>query len=153
MEQPAAFYLNDEKEVERVTKKERKIIEDKIQEGFYVGYVYMYPSDGGNRQEYVFDMTPKNIANFIGTHQFDAHKIILTDMLDRKILDTIGGFIDHCPKQDLCRDVVRILAPIQMGETEAEEVPMVSRKAYDAYCNMEEEMVAKAEVAMYMREG
>lgn len=153
--QLAAFYFKEmnEKEMDEMTDKDRKIIEDNIQEGFYVGYAYLYPSDGGKKQEYVFDMTPKNIANFIGAHQLDAQKIILTDMVDRKILDTIGGFIDHCTNQDLCRDVVRILAPIQMGETEAEEVPMVSREAYDEYCNMEEEMVARAEVAMYMREG
>lgn len=135
-----------------MTKKEKEIIEIEIHGGFYVGYAYLYPLDGGQRQEYVFDMTPKNIANFIGAHQFDAQKIILTDMLDRKILDTIGGFIDHCPNQNMCKAVVQILAPIQMGQSEAEEVPMVCREVYDEYCNMEEEMVAKAEAAMYIRE-
>lgn len=55
-----------------------------------MGYAYLYPSDGGNRQEFVFDMTPENIANFIGGHLEDAEKIVLTDMLDRLILESKG---------------------------------------------------------------
>lgn len=61
-------------------------------------------------------MTPEHIANFLGAHQFDAEKIILTDMPDRLILNTIGGFIDQCPDQDLCRQIISLLAPIQMAE-------------------------------------
>ena len=57
----------------------------------HAGYAYIYPLDGGARQEYVLEMTPENIANFIGAHQYDAEKIILTEMLDNLILDTAGG--------------------------------------------------------------
>lgn len=136
-----------------MTDKEKQIIENNIHGGFYVGYAYLYSSDGGSRQEYVFDMTPKNIGNFLGAHQYDAEKIILTDMLDRKILDTIGGFIDHCPRQDILQEILKTLVPIQTCEAEAEEVPMVSRDVYDEYGRMEDEMVTAAEYGMEMQEG
>lgn len=104
----------------------------------------------GGRQEYVFDMTPEHIANFLGAHQFDAEKIVLTDMMDRLILNTIGGFIDQCPDQDLCRQIIPLLAPIQMGETEAKEIPMVTMEAFDEYGRLEDEMVTAAEYGMML---
>ena len=78
-------------------------------------------------------MTPENIANFIGAHQYDAEKIILTDMLDNLILDTAGGFIMNCPDQILCGRVLPLLAPIQMGWRKAKDIPVVSRVAFEAY--------------------
>ena len=93
-------------------------------------------------------MTPHNIANFLGQHQFDAEKIVLTDVVDRLILDTFGGFINQCPNQELCRQIIPILAPIQMGEAEARGIPMVSRDAFDDYCRMEDEAVTAAEISM-----
>lgn len=130
-----------------MTREEIESVE-KVMDGFRNGYAYLYPADGGNRQEYVFDMTPENIANFLGSHQFDAKKIILTDMLDRLVLDTAGGFIDNCPNQELCKQIIPVLAPIQMGEKEAEEFPIVTRQLYDEYIDMEEEAVMEATIAM-----
>lgn len=117
-------------------------------DGFYVGYAYLYPNDGSARQEYVFDMTPENIANFLGSHQFDAEKMILTDMMDRLILDTAGGFINNCPDQERCRNIVSLLAPIQMGEKEAAEFPMITRDMYEQYVAMEEQAVMETEIRM-----
>lgn len=117
-------------------------------DGFYVGYAYLYPNDGSARQEYVFDMVPEKIANFLGSHQFDAEKIILTDMLDRLILDTAGGFINNCPNQELCKNIIPLLAPIQMREKEVAEFPMVTRELYDQYTAMEEQAVMEAEIRM-----
>lgn len=127
--------------------KEKRIIEEEILGRDHAGYAYIYPY-GGDRQEYVFDMTPRNIANFLGAHQYDAAKIILTDMLDRLILNTMGGFIDQCPDQELYRRIVPLLAPIQMGETEAQEIPMVTMEAFDEYGRLEDEMVTEAEYGM-----
>ena len=127
--------------------KDQKIIEDEILGKAHAGYAYIYPLIGG-RQEYVFDMTPEHIANFLGAHQFDAEKIVLTDMLDRLILNTIGGFIDQCPDQDLCRRIVPLLAPIQMGEAEAKEIPVVTMDSFNEYCNYEDETTAMAEYGM-----
>ena len=53
-------------------------IEGMMEEGS-LGYAYLYPSDMIARQEFVFSMTPKNIANFLGSHFLDARKMILTD--------------------------------------------------------------------------
>lgn len=117
-------------------------------DGFNVGYAYLYPNDGGNKEEYVFDMTPENIANFLGSHQFDAEKIVLTDMLDRLILDTVGGFINNCPNQELCKNIIPLLVSIQMGEKEATEFPMVTRELYKQYTYMEEQAVMEAEIRM-----
>ncbi|MEY8331223.1 hypothetical protein AALB81_18195 [Lachnospiraceae bacterium 48-33] len=114
----------------------------------YMGYAYLYPIDGGERKEFVFEMTPDNIANFLGAHQEDVEKIILTDLADRLILDTIGGFIDRCPNQELCRQIIHVLAPIQMGEEEAKEIPIVNRETYDAYGRWEDGMVTAAELGM-----
>ena len=83
-----------------------------------------------------------------GSHLYDTQKIVLTDMMDRLILNTAGGFIENCPNQELCRQVVAILAPIQMGDSEAEEIPFVTRKQFDRYCQMEEEAVMQAEISM-----
>ncbi|WP_455950148.1 hypothetical protein [Eubacterium sp.] len=121
---------------------------EKVMDGFHVGYAYLYPNNGGERQEYVFDMTPENIANFIGSHPFDAEKIILTDMQDKLILNTIGNFIDYCPDQDLCKRILPNLIVIQMREVEASEFPIVTREIFDEYCDMEEETVMRAEISM-----
>ena len=130
-----------------MTEKEKEAVEQAM-EGFHVGYAYLYPVEGIERQEYVFDMIPENIANFIVSHLYDAQKIVLTDMMDRLILDTAGGFIENCPNQKLCRQVVASLAPLQMGDNEPEEFPIVTREQYDRYCQMEEEAVMRAEIAM-----
>lgn len=79
-----------------ISEEEMEAVE-RATDGYQVGYAYLYPNAGNDRQEYVFDMTPENIANFIGSHMFDTQKIILTDMVDRLILDTVGGFINNCP--------------------------------------------------------
>lgn len=121
---------------------------EKVMDGFHVGYAYLYPKDGGERQEYVFDMTPENITNFLGSHYFDAEKMILTDMQDRLTLNTIGGFIDYCPDQDLCRKILPNLIVIQRGEMEAAKFPIVTREMFEEYCDMEEEAVMEAEISM-----
>lgn len=128
---------------------ERKKVETMLESSDgRIGYAYLYPCDGSARQEFVFEMTPKNIANFIGSHPYDAEKIVLTDMMDRLILETAGGFIDRCPDQNLCRQIIPILAPIQMGEEEAKEFPIISRETYDKYGQWEDEMVTSAELGM-----
>ena len=52
------------------------------------GYAYLYPSDGGERKEDYISTTAENIANYIGSHMFEAEKIVITDMCGRLILDT-----------------------------------------------------------------
>ena len=113
-------------------RKEQTIVEKEIPGREHAGYAYIYPLDGGARQEYVLEMTPENIANlYWAPISTMPEKIILTDMLDNLILDTAGGFIMNCPDQILCGRVLPLLAPIQMGRRRAKEIPVVSRAAFE----------------------
>ncbi len=127
--------------------KESSMVE-KIFDSERAGYAYLYPIAGGSRQEYFISTTPENMANFLGSHFYDAEKMVITDMCDRLILDTCGGFINNCPDQKLCREIIPYLAPIQMGEKKAGDILMVSKEAAEAYFAAEEEAVTMAECSM-----
>ena len=83
----------------------------------YEEKVYGYVEQDGNYEEYMFQKTPENIANFIGSRPM-AKSITLTDPLDRLILNTFGNFINQCPDKQLLEDVKQHLLPIQYGEVE-----------------------------------
>nr|WP_325188602.1 hypothetical protein [uncultured Oscillibacter sp.] len=93
-----------------------------------IGYVYK----GGQCTEYVFHRTPENIAYFLGSRP-DASKIIVTDALDRLILDTVGNLIDTCPDQELLREVKKTLIPIQRGEAAAQPLFCPTMDEVDEY--------------------
>lgn len=121
---------------------------DKILDGESVGYAYVYTDGNRCSESFVFDMTPENITNFISKHQTGVEKIVLTDMLDRLILNTIGGVIDNCPNQELCKNVIPLLSLIQTGEGQPEKFPIVTKAVYDEYCIWEDQMVTLAEISM-----
>lgn len=129
---------------------DRKTIEmmGKIMDTEMMGYAYVYPSDGKARKEYLIATTPENMANFVGSHFLDAQKMVITDFVDRLILDTCGGFIDTCPDQKLCMEINSHLAPIQMGEKEAGEILQLDRDQADAYFAAEDRAAAMAEYGM-----
>ena len=129
---------------------DRKTIEmmGKIMDTERMGYAYVYPSDGKARKEYLIATTPENMANFVGSHFLDAQKMVITDFVDRLILDTCGGFIDTCPDQKLCMEINSHLAPIQMGEKEAGEILQLDREQADAYFAAEDRAAAMAEYGM-----
>lgn len=128
-------------------KEDTEMIE-KIMDSQKVGYAYFYPSNGGNREEFMISTSVENIANYLGSHLYDAKKIIITDMVDRLILDTFGGFVNNCPDQEFCKELIPHLAPIQMGDKEVGEILQVSRDAADAYFATEDEAVTMAECSM-----
>ena len=109
------------------------------------GYAYLYPSDGGERKEDYISTTAENIANYIGSHMFEAEKIVITDMCDRLILDTCGYFINSCPNQEFCKEINPFLIPIQMGEKDAGEVLSVSRDVSEQYFREEDEAATMAD--------
>lgn len=129
-------------------KQEIKEMVEKIMDTNTIGYAYVYPLVGGNREEYLIATTPKNLASFIGSHFYDAEKMVITDMMDRLIVNTCGGFLDHCPDQRLCAELVKHLAPIQMGEEDAGEILAVERAQAEEYWEMEDKAVAMAEHCM-----
>lgn len=121
---------------------------EKIMDTERIGYAYLYPLGGGARKEYVIVTTPENLANFIGSHFYDAEKMTVTDFLDRLIVNTCGGFLDSCPDQKLCGEIGKHLVPIQTGEKEAGEILAVDRAQADEYWAMEDAAVTVAEYRM-----
>lgn len=130
-----------------MTSDSRKMIQD-IMDSESMGYAYVYPLDGDPRKEYLISLSPENIANFIGNKGYDAEKIIITDVLDRLVVNTSMVFLDTCPDQKLCRKIIGYLAPIQMGEKEAGAILAVSRNTADEYFQEEDQMVTMAEMGM-----
>ncbi len=115
-----------------------------------LGYAYVFEKgNNGKHTDYMFDMTSENIANFIGKNAYTADKIILTDMCDRLIVESIyGGFIMNCPNQELCRKIIPHLAPIQQGEVESKDFPVATRAEMEELWNEEEMSVMEAEISM-----
>lgn len=100
------------------------------------GYVYPYK---GYRSEYWFERSPSNIANFIMQHR-DAREIILTDVMDSLVLNTIGEFIDRCPDQEFLQQILPHLIPMQLGETEPQAFPVATDAEVEAYFEMQNGM-------------
>lgn len=130
-----------------MNQKEKQMVE-RIMDTEAIGYAYLYPADGGQRKEYLISTTPENLANFVGSHFMDAQQMIVTDMMDRLILDTTGGFLNQCPNQNLCREILQSLAPIQMGEAEPGKILAVDRDTADEYFMEEDRAVTMAELSM-----
>lgn len=121
---------------------------EKILDTEYVGYAYVYPEPDQPGKEYMLAITPENLANFIGAQGAAAKQIMITDMLDRPIVDTRLGMVNDCPDQKLCQALVSHLVPIQMGEKDAGPVLTVERDVADQYFALEDQAVAMAEFMM-----
>lgn len=72
---------------------EEKNMVERIMDTETMGYAYEYPYGGGARKEYMLALTPENLANFIGARGYDAKKIVITDVLDRLIVNTCMGML------------------------------------------------------------
>lgn len=126
-----------------MTQEDRAMISN-IMDSEAMGYAYVYPLEGGARKEYMLSLLPENLADFIGTHGLEAEKIIVTDIVDRLVVDTRMWFLDTCPNQRLCRDLISRLAPIQMGEAEPGEVLAIERSLADEYFQEQDQGVTMA---------
>lgn len=113
-----------------------------------MGYAYVYPREAGNREEYMVALTAENLANLIGRKGIDARQIIVTDVMDRLVVNTRLGMLDTCPDKRLCGKIIRYLAPIRMGEKEAGEILAVSRDAAEKYFQEEEQEAMIVECRM-----
>ena len=115
-----------------------------------LGYACVFKrEDHGTHTDYMFKMTAENIANFIGKNAYTADKIIMTDMCDNLICESVfGGFLMNCPDQNLCREIIPHLAPIQMGEAEPKEFPVAAREDMEQLWAEEEKAVLQAEFRM-----
>ena len=115
-----------------------------------LGYACVYKQgEQGMHTDYMFKMTAENIANFIGKNAYLADKIIMTDICDCLICESIyGGFLMNCPDQNLCREIISHLAPIQMGEVDPKELQVATREEMEALWDTEEAAVMQAEIRM-----
>lgn len=101
--------------------------------GSNLAIAYVEPSDGGMREEYVFEPTAENIANFIGKRMFSVRTITITDLLDQLIVNTIGGFLDRCPDRALCLEIQQYIIPIQTGEVEPADILTLPYEEMEEY--------------------
>lgn len=92
------------------------------------GYIYR----NNDRTEQWFKGTPENIASFLIRNQC-ADQIILTDTIDRLVLNSFGCFIDACPDPQLLNEVGKHLVPMQLGQA----VPFVVETYSTAEINQE----------------
>lgn len=113
-----------------------------------MGYAYVYPRETGNREEYMVALTAENLANLIGEKGIDARQIIVTDVMDRLVVNTRLRMLDTCSYQRLCGEIILRLSPIQMGEKKAEEILAVRRDAAEEYFHEEEQAVMMVECQM-----
>lgn len=107
-----------------------------------IGHVYGY---NVGQQCFYFENSSSNIANFIMLHKENASEIVLTDMLDRMVLNTFGEFINRCPDQNLLQEILKDLIPMQMGEKEPVSISFASDKEAQAFWDEEEKNVMEAE--------
>ena len=116
-----------------------------LEKDLVVGYVYGYD---GTRQVFYFENSPANIANFIMLHSENTDKIVLTDQLDRLILNTFGEFINSCPDQAFLEEVKKELVPMQLGEKEPSEILSASEDEFAKLLYEEDRQVTEAELRM-----
>mgnify|MGYP001424678163 CR=1 FL=1 len=109
---------------------EKEALSQLLKKDLIIGYVYGLD---GERQEYYFEKSPSNIANFIMLKKEHADKMILTDMLDRLVLDTFGEFINRCPDQKLLQEITKELVPMQLGVKKPVSIPIVSAEEVQAF--------------------
>ena len=107
-----------------------------------IGHVYGY---NGEQQCFYFENSSSNIANFLMFHHENASEIVLTDMLDRMVLNTFGEFINCCPDQNLLQEILKDLIPMQMGEKEPVSISFATDKEAQAFWDEEEKNVMEAE--------
>ena len=118
---------------------QKEVLAELLKKDLVVGYVYGLD---GERQEYYFEKSPSNIASFIMLKKERADKIVLTDTLDRLILNTFGEFINRCPDQKLLREITKELVPMQMGDKKPDDIAIVSMEEAQAFWNHQEQKKA-----------
>lgn len=122
-----------------------KSLNELLEKDLVVGYVYGYD---GTRQVFYFESSPANIANFIMLHRENTDKIVLTDQLDRLILNTFGEFINCCPDQAFLEEVKKELVPMQLGEKEPSEILSASEDEFTKLLYEEDRQITEAELRM-----
>lgn len=90
---------------------------------FLIGYA---PTEGGLHEQFYLNPDPANIASFIIKMGRERGDLMICTPLDTPFLNTFGTFIDHCEDQNFLQNyLLPVLAPMQMGKTEPQEVKLI----------------------------
>ena len=88
-----------------LTEEERKQLFQAIP-GFDAGFLEVFPVDRYHSQQYILDLTVENIAGILRSWKGQSRKIIMTDMMDRVILETEGDNIIRCSNEEMTRQYI-----------------------------------------------
>ena len=98
---------------------------------FLIGYA---PAEGGLHEAFCLDPDPVNLASFIVKMGKERGDLMICTPLDTPFLNTFGTFIDHCEDQDfLQKHLLPVLGPMQMGETEPQEIKLTEDQDNEAF--------------------
>ena len=115
-----------------------------------LGYACIFRiGENGMHTDYMFNITSENIANLIEKYANEAEKIIITDICDQFVCESIyGGILSNCPDQELCRDILKHLLPYQMAEKDPSDLLIATKEEMEELWNEEEQEVMRAEIRM-----
>ena len=85
-------------------------------------YVYVYNKKGIHSPALKIEKDIKQIANIIIKTE-NSPRIIITDLLDNFILDTMYGYIDICGDKKLLKEILKVLIPMQETEYGRQKQP------------------------------
>lgn len=98
---------------------------------FLIGYA---PVEGGLHEAFCLDPDLVNLASFIVKMGKERGDLMICTPLDTPFLNTFGTFIDRCEDQDfLQKHLLPILIPMQMGETEPQEIKLTEDQDNEAF--------------------
>lgn len=118
---------------------------EKIMETGAPGFAYVYPLDGGPREEYYVSTDPKKLANFIGSKIGNVEKIVITDMADQEIFQTKTYFVYEYSNETFGKALAEYLKSVPLGVQTTEEMLAVDKKIADQYFFEEDQKVTGME--------
>lgn len=94
---------------------------------------FIYNEKGEYYGPIYLERATQNIARFIARAE-NIPKVIITDMADIKILDTIGNYVDTCTDQEFLADeLLPVLVPMQQRKIDPYEGDIVFDYNEDDY--------------------
>ena len=103
----------------------------------------------GMHTDYMFNIKGETIASVIAKFAYEADKIIITDICDQFVCESLyGGILSNCPDQELCCDIVKHLLSYQMGEQDSSGLLIATKEEMEELWNEEEIEVIRAEIRM-----
>lgn len=122
----------------------------KIMDQGNLGYACIFMiGESGVHTDYMLNLSGKHIASLIAKFTNEADKIIITDICDQFVCESVyGGILSNCPDQELCRDIVKHLLPYQMGEQDPSDLLIATKEEMEELWHEEELEVMIAEIRM-----